>query len=40
MAITPGETDFDDHDDFDKEPLNSTQGLITVDIDMKTVVCI
>lgn len=41
VAITPGEVDFDDHDDVDQEDiLNSTQALITIDSDLKTVVSI
>lgn len=38
VAITPGETDFDEYEDYDQEDiLNSTQGLITIDGDVKTV---
>lgn len=38
VAITPGETDFDGYEDYDQEDiLNSTQGLITIDGDSKTV---
>lgn len=41
MAITPGEIDFDDHDGVNQEDiLNSTQALITIDSDLKTVVSI
>lgn len=38
VAITPGETDFDYYEDVDEEDiLNSTQGLITIDGESKTV---
>lgn len=38
VVITPGETDIDDYEDVDQvDILHSTQGLITIDGDLKTV---